>query len=152
MKVDTKPFGRIEVDERQRLTFPHGLFGFEALRDFVLLDSNQAPFYWLQSIEEPGVAFVLIEPSVFRPDYVLEIPQHEREDIGLNDDDDSEAALVFAIVTIPEDQARMTANLQGPIVVNKKTKLGRQSISTNAKWLVRHYILDELEAVRSRAC
>lgn len=149
MTVETRPFGTIDVDDRQRISFPYGLFGFESLRDFVLLDSNQAPFYWLQSIEEPGIAFVLIEPSVFRPDYTLEIPRSEREEIGLDDD---EAALVFAIVTIPEEQSRMTANLQGPIIINRRSKVGRQSISTNPLWCVRHYILDELTAVRSQAC
>ena len=149
MTVHTKPFGAIDVDERQRLLFPHGIFGFESLRDFVLLDSEQPPFYWLQSLEEPGLAFVLMEPSFFRPDFTLEIPKEDMEEIGIEGGDDT---LVFAIVTIPEDQSKMSANLQGPVVVNKRARVARQSISTNPSWRVRHYILDEIGAVRERAC
>lgn len=149
MTVQTKPFGGIDVDERQRLFFPHGIFGFEALRDFVLLDSQQPPFYWLQSLEEPELAFVLIEPSFFRPDYTLEITRADMEEIQVEGGPDT---LVFAIVTIPEDQKKMSANLQGPIVVNKQDRIGRQSISTNSSWQVKHYILDEIGAVRERAC
>ena len=95
MHVVTKPFGSIEVDERQRLRFPCGLFGFEHLTEFVLLDSAQPPFYWLQSLEEPEIAFVLIDPSFFRPDYRLEIPQGERQDIGC---DGEESVLTFACI------------------------------------------------------
>ena len=149
MTVETKPFGTIKIDERQRLLFPHGLFGFEGLRDFALLDSAQPPFYWLQSLEEPELAFVLIEPGFFRPDYVLEVPRDDLEEIGIQNPHE---ALVFSVVTIPEDQARMSANLQGPIVINKLGHIGRQTISINPVWRVRHFILDELEAVRERAC
>ena len=149
MTVQTKPFGTIEVDDRQNLLFPHGLFGFEHLNRFVLLDSAQPPFYWLQSLDDPGVAFVLIDPKIVRPDYFLEIPIGELEEIDLSDAED---ALIFAIVTIPEDQAKMTANLQGPIAINRENKLGRQSISTSSRWLVKHYILEEMAAVRTQAC
>lgn len=150
MRVATKPFGTIEVDERQRLLFPYGLFGFEGLRDFVLLDSAQPPFYWLQSMERQDVAFVLIEPPFFRPDFELEVPTEELEEIGL---DGESTPLVFAVVTIPsDDQSRMSANLQGPIVINKHERIGRQAVSTNPAWRVRHFILDELAAVREKAC
>jgi flagellar assembly factor FliW len=149
MTVETKPFGTIDIDERQRLLFPFGLFGFEALRDFALLDSAQPPFYWLQSLEEPEIAFVLIEPAFFRPDYSPEIPRDDLEEIGISGVHES---IVFAVVTIPDDQSRMSANLQGPILINRRGHIGRQSISINPNWHVKHYILDELRVVRERAC
>ncbi len=62
----TKPFGSVELDERQRIRFPFGVLGFESLHDYALLDADQAPFYWLQSLEVVEIAFVLIEPRVFR--------------------------------------------------------------------------------------
>ena len=149
MTVSTKPFGIIEVDERQKLKFPHGILGFENLVNYVLLDATQPPFYWLQSLDEPDIAFVLIDPRFFKPDYTHDVPQEDLEEIGLAAEDDQ---LVFAIVTIPEDHSQMTANLQGPIVVNKDNKLGRQSITANPRWFVRHYIIEELAAVKDRAC
>ncbi|MAG13865.1 MAG: flagellar assembly protein FliW [Spirochaetales bacterium] len=149
MIVKTKPFGTIEVDERQKLRFPHGILGFENLMNYVLLDATEPPFYWLQSLDEPDVAFVLIDPSFFKPDYSHDLPEEDLDGIGLADTGDQ---LVFAIVTIPENHSLMTANLQGPLVINKANKLGRQSITTNPRWLVRHYILEELAAVKDRAC
>ncbi len=150
MRLVTKPFGEIEVDERQRIHFPFGIFGFESLHEYVLLDSSRPPFYWLQSVERPEIAFVLIDPKVFRPEYVPEVAAPELEDIDLKDLSDM---LVFAIVTVPQDQALMTANLQGPIIINRHTKRGRQSISLNPRWKVRHYILDELaQKASDEAC
>ncbi len=149
MIAKTKPFGEIEVDERQKLSFPCGILGFETLHSFVLLDAAEPPFYWLQSLDEPEVAFVLIDPTFFKPDYTPDIAPSDLEEIGITDPDEQ---LVFTIVTIPEKQELMTANLQGPIIVNKKLKLGRQSISRNPRWMVRHFILEELAAVKDRAC
>jgi flagellar assembly factor FliW len=149
MTAKTKPFGEIEVDERQKISFPYGILGFENLRSFVLLDATQPPFYWLQSLEEPEVAFVLIDPTFFRPDYSPDLNPEDLEEIEITSLEDE---LVLAIVTIPENQELMTANLQGPIIVNKQSKLGRQCITANSRWLVRHYILQELAVVKDRAC
>jgi flagellar assembly factor FliW len=149
MTVTTKPFGTIDVDERQRIAFPNGLLGFENLKAFVLLDASQPPFYWLQSLDEEDIAFVLIDPAVFRPDYNADAAPEDLEEIGIRSDEDM---LVFSVVTIPEQQEQMTANLQGPIIINKKTKHARQIISPNPRWKVRHFILEELAAVKDRAC
>ena len=149
MQVTTKPFGTIEVDERQKIHFPFGILGFEQLKWYVLLDASQAPFYWLQSMDDPGVAFVMIDPLVFRPDYRLEVVKEELEEIGVKEDDD---ILLFAIVTIPENQELMSANLQGPVVINRGAKVGRQLISLNPNWKVKHFILEELAQVKDEAC
>lgn len=149
MTAMTKPFGEIEVDERQKISFPHGLLGFETLQSFVLLDASQPPFYWLQSLDEPDIAFVMIDPTVFKPDYGPDVPPEDLEEIGA---DGNEEPLVLTIVTIPEQQELMTANLQGPIIVNRQTKIGRQAITRNPRWKVKHFILQELALVTDRAC
>jgi flagellar assembly factor FliW len=146
MKVLTKAYGEIEVEDRQRITFPRGLFGFEQLRDFVLLDATQPPFYWLQSVERVEVAFVLIDPVFFRPDYSPDVDPAELSEIGI---DAPEDMLVFSIVTIPPSAQRMTANLQGPLILNRRARVGRQSISSNPQWGVRHVILEELAQTKA---
>jgi flagellar assembly factor FliW len=138
----TKPFGSMELDERQKVHFPFGLLGFESLHDYALLDAEQTPFYWLQSLEVVEIAFVLIEPRVFRPDYSPGVAPEELAEIGILKPED---ALSFAIVTIPEDARRMTANLQGPLILNRETRTGRQCISGDQRWQVRHLILAELQ-------
>jgi flagellar assembly factor FliW len=149
MQVATKPFGKIDVDERQKIHFPFGILGFEHLKWYVLLDAAQAPFYWLQSLDDPKVAFVLIDPLIFRPDYRLDVAREELAEIQVHEEQD---ILVFSIVTIPENQELMSANLQGPIVINRSAKLGRQLISLNPSWKVRHFILKELAQVKDEVC
>ncbi len=149
MRVETKPYGVVDVNERQKLFFPYGILGFEQLKHYVLLDARQQPFYWLQSTEVVEVAFVLINPRIFRPEYKLEISPEELEEIGIENIEDT---LDFAIVTIPDDPSKMTANLQGPIIVNRKTRVGRQSISLNPKWMVRHMIMEELASAEQTRC
>ena len=100
MKVDTKAYGSIEVDEKQKVTIPSGLFGFEDYRDYVIMDAEQEPFVWLQSIEIPEIAFILINPFVFRKDYIIHLSDDEQAQIGLSS---PENALTFVIVTIPQD-------------------------------------------------
>ncbi|MBN1410207.1 MAG: flagellar assembly protein FliW [Spirochaetales bacterium] len=149
MKVKTKAYGVIDVDERQKLFFPFGLFGFENLKNFVLFDATQKPFFWLQSLDVTEIAFVLINPRVFRQDYTLEVTEEELAEIGI---ESPEEILDFAIVTIPENTMKMTANLQGPVVINKRTKMGRQCISSNPAWKIRHPILEELAGMEKKTC
>jgi flagellar assembly factor FliW len=149
MRVHTKAYGEIEVDDRQKITFPDGILGFEDLKEYALFDASQPPFYWLQSLDHKEIAFVLIEPIVFRPDYSPDVDPEELAEIGITSKEDM---LVFAIVTIPEDSRKMTANLQGPVIVNMKTRVARQSVSPNPKWNVRHSILEEMKLVRQGTC
>lgn len=151
MQVQTKPYGKIEVDERQKIFFPGGLLGFENLKDYLLMDAAQQPFYWLQSLDVPEIAFVMINPGIFRQNYLPEVSISELEEIGLQNEK-SENALVFSIVTIPEEHSKMTANLQGPIIINREKKLGRQCISTNNSYKTQHYILEELAVEKDSVC
>ena len=144
MKVSTKAYGMVEVNERQKLTFPFGLFGFESLKDYVLLDAAQQPFYWLQSLDEENTAFILIDPFIFRPDYEMDISNEELLPIGITE---SEKAVIFSIVTIP-DNGPMTANLQGPLVINRDSRLGIQAVLTDSRWKTKHDIMAELASLK----
>ncbi|MCL2244855.1 MAG: flagellar assembly protein FliW [Treponema sp.] len=143
MKIDTKAFGLTEVDEKQKINFPQGLYGFEEYSNFALLDAQHPPFYWLQSVDDKEIAFVLINPFLFRPDYEVNIANDELEDIGITS---PEEALIFAIVTIPPDGSPMTANLQGPLVINRDSMTGKQAICPDMRWRTRHDINAELNA------
>jgi flagellar assembly factor FliW len=152
MKVATKAYGLIDVDERQKISFSHGLLGFESLKNYVLMDAERQPFFWLQSMDNEQVAFILIDPFIFRPDYELNIDNDELKNIGISD---PKNALIFAIVTIPPDNAglasRMTANLQGPLVINRDTRQGLQAVLTDPVWKTKHDILAEYAAVNAVA-
>ena len=143
MKVDTKAYGLMEVNEKQKVSIPQGLFGFEDYTDYVLLDSDNQPFLWLQSVDEKEIAFILIDPFLFRKDYEANITDEELAEIGIKSSDN---ALVFVIVTIPQDGGPMTANLQGPLIINKENMMGMQAILSESKWKTRHDIMAELRS------
>ncbi len=142
-KIKTKPFGEIEVDETQELFFANGLFGFEHYKKYYILEDQKSVFVWLQSSEEPGLAFIMVHPLQFRADYELRISQEDLDDIKIKEKE--KELMDFAIVTIPEDPSRMTANLQGPIIINIKEKLGKQAISLNEEYSVKCPVLDEIK-------
>ena len=144
MKVLTKAYGLVDISERQKLTFPSGLFGFESFKEYALLDAEQQPFFWLQSLEDQHIAFVLINPFLFRPDYEMNIDNEELLPIGITD---PEKAVIFSIVTIPVNSEPMTANLQGPLVINRDSRMGIQAILTDSRWKTKHDILAELDAL-----
>jgi len=141
MKVDTKVYGSLEVDEKQRVLIPQGLFGFEDYKEFVLLDDvEQGPFFWLQSLDDKEIAFILIDPFLFRKDYEANVTNDDLAEIGIKS---HENALIFTIVTIPQDGSSMTANLQGPIIINKENMTGMQAILSDSKWKTKHDIIAE---------
>ena len=141
MKVKTKAYGEIDADARQLVRFPAGLLGFENFKDYILLDSRQKPFFYLQSTDVPDLAFILIDPFLFRPDYSLDVDDESLGDIGVSQPND---VLVFAIVTVPGEGGQVTANLMGPLIINKTNRLGIQTILGDARWRVKHDIMAEL--------
>jgi flagellar assembly factor FliW len=145
VKVATKAYGLIDVNEHQKITIASGLFGFESFKDYVLLDAERQPFYWLQSLDVEQIAFILVNPFLFRPDYEVDINDEELSEIGISD---PREALIFSIVTIPSGEP-MTANLQGPLVINREIRQGKQAVLTDPRWGTKHNIMDELAAVRN---
>ncbi|MDI6703158.1 MAG: flagellar assembly protein FliW [bacterium] len=146
MRIKTKPFGEVEVDSDSIIHIDEGLIGFEKTKRYVLLDmkDEDIPFKWLQAVDNPNLAFVVIPPNYFRSDYRLEVEKDELASIGL---EDTNKAISLAIVVIPEGRPeQMTANLLSPIVVNPDNKRGKQMISKNPRYGVRHYILKELQS------
>lgn len=149
LRLKTRPFGEIDVDERQIYEFPEGIPGFDDIHRYALLDSKDAnvPFKWLQAVGEPELAFVVIRIVDFMPSYDLVVSTADLEALGTPD---AAALVVFAIVTIPEKAAEMTANLQGPIIINTERRQGRQAISLSDRYTVRHRILDEIQKAGGR--
>ena len=141
--INTKPYGEIEVLEKQIIDFPDGILGFEFIKRFVIIDStDNSPFKWMQAFSEPNLAFVIIMPTDFLNNFELVISEIDLQPM---DADNIDELLVFAIVTIPTDPKEMTANLQGPIIINPKKNIGRQAISLSDKYHSRHKILDEMK-------
>lgn len=143
MRLDTRHFGTIEIDEKGIINFNEGLPGFEHVKQFVLLGGDeQSPFKWLQSVDEPELAFVVVDPFCIRKDYDITLEDAVLEKLGIKGPED---VLVYSIVVVPEDTSRMSMNLKAPVVINVKNNKGMQVILDTDEYSVRHYILEELQ-------
>lgn len=120
-------FGAFSIQEESVLTVPTGLLGFPDSHRFVILDHDtEAPFKWFQSIDEPAVAFVIMDPAVFHASYDIQVPADAMAEVKATDSDD---LIVSVVLTIPSgDPTGITANLRGPLVMNPRTKLCKQVV------------------------
>ena len=137
MEVRTTRFGVIEISEDRVITFPKGLLGFPEHREYCLLEPGEdACFFWLQSVDEPGLAFVITDPSLFLPEYSVPIRAEQMEGLKLAQLEDAQ---VFVIVNKVGEQ--LTGNLQGPLVVNTISREGEQMVLAEKRWTTRHPLL-----------
>ncbi len=125
MKIETTRFGSITVSKDEIIEFPQGLLGFPGERRYVILREDNGPFYWMQSVENPGLAFVITNPLLFVPDYKIRLHRSQLEDIELTELSNGE---IWVLVSIRKDPLRVTLNLQGPILVNKVNKKAKQVV------------------------
>ncbi len=127
MKVTCTRFGTLDVRDEMIWTFPSGILGFSEWTRYILLDHDtDAPFKWLQCVEEGSLAFVIMDPALFKPDYRAEIAEEALAEIKARDAGD---LALMTILTIPsEDPTAITANLRGPLLMNWRTRLCKQLV------------------------
>lgn len=142
MEVKTKANGIVNVDEKQLVTFPEGLLGFEKYTKFALIDSECEPFIWLQSTEESNLAFLMIDPFLICSDYEADIDDSALRNIGV---DSAEDIIIMTLVTIPKDGSAITANFLGPVVINKKNRKCLQVILNDSRWTTKFDIVKALK-------
>lgn len=118
------------------LQFPSGLLGFESVKEFALLTSEEEePFSWLQAVNDATLAFLVVPPFLVVPEYEPDIPAEDARSLGLQKPED---AWLFNIVTLRGNQGA-TVNLKGPLVINRHTLQGKQVVLANAlKYSVQH--------------
>jgi len=142
MKVKTTRFGEIDVPEGEVVHLPSGLIGFPELKQYVLLDhEKESPFKWFQSLEDGAIAFVLIDPLLFNPEYVAEVADAELAELDVQTEED---LVISVIVTVPSNPQNMTANLKAPLIFNLKNRRGKQVILNTSSYTTRHNIMDEV--------
>ena len=142
MEVKTKVNGIVDVEEKQLVTFPEGLLGFEKYTKFALIDSEYEPFIWLQSTEESNLAFLMIDPFLICNDYEADIDDSTLKNIGV---ESAEDIIIMTLVTIPKDGSAITANFLGPIVINKKNRKCLQVILNDNRWTTKFDIVKALK-------
>ncbi len=146
MLIQTTRFGAVEIDDSRILEFPAGLLGFSSYRTFALLQPDEnGVFFWLQSTESADLAFVVTDPALWLPDYQANIRKEQMEELGLGATDDAQ---VFVIVNKRDHS--LTANLQGPLVVNPTNHKSMQLVLAEKRWSTRHELVKLAEAVTAK--
>jgi flagellar assembly factor FliW len=137
MEIQSSRFGRMTVDDERVMTFPRGLLGFPNHNRFALIQTGtENYFFWLQSIEDPNLAFVVTDPTIFFKDYETPVREETAAEIQLSDPN-----FVQTFVICNKVGEWLTGNLLGPIVVNAQNRLATQVVLTEKKWTTRQPLL-----------
>lgn len=147
--IQTTRFGQIEIDAASALSFPEGLLGFPEAKSFVLLNHKpNSPFRWLQSVEEPALAFLVAEPATMVKGYEFEISDALAAFLGV---DDQVPPVVYATVSIPSGcPNEMTMNLAGPILISPRTGLAAQIVIDDSAYTTKHKVFQNESAEGSQ--
>lgn len=141
VQVETPRFGTIEVDPRTIVHFPLGLLGLERFSRYVILDSDAtAPMRWLQCIDAPEYAMLVVEPDLFFADYAPHLNAEDRDFLQLGA---GETPGVACIVVVPDNPAQMTINLLGPLVFNVEKRVGKQLVLADSQFSARQRLLPD---------
>lgn len=140
MELETK-IGTLQVQEEDIIQFPLGILGFAEYHRYVIVEQENSFFSFLQSVDEPDLSFVIILPELVCCDYSVQLNDEEIERLQISSPEDGK---VYGIVTIPENVAEMTVNLQAPVVINTKQRLGAQIIISGNVYHTKHNVLAEM--------
>lgn len=137
MLIQTTRFGPVDIDESRIIEFPAGLLGFSSYKKFALLQpDDNGVFFWLQSTDSADLAFVVTDPALWLPDFQANIRKEQMEELGLREVGDAQV-----LVIVNKREQSLTANLQGPLVVNSANRTAMQLVLAEKKWSTRHELV-----------
>lgn len=149
VELETKVFGKVAIEDDKVIIFDHGILGFPDLKRFALIHDiergEDAGIRYLQSLDEPGFAMPVMDPTIVKPDYNPHVSEELLEPVG---DITKEEILLFVTVTVPHDITKMTVNLMAPIVVNVQRKKACQIIAEEDGYSIKYAIYDILKAMQ----
>ncbi len=142
LKVSTSRFGEIEVDEEKIVHFQNGIPAFEDEHEFIILPyDEESPYYFMQSVKSPDLAFLLTIPFLFFPDYSFEIDDETIKELEVKNYD---KLLYYSMITIPNGSIRyMTANLLAPVVINSENMMAKQVVLDKSNYTTKHRLFPE---------
>ena len=142
MKIETKYCGEMTYTTDELIRFPDGLFGFEGVHDFLLiqLEDDAASPYCLQSTEDADLAFIVLDPFQLVPDYAPDLSGEDRARLG---DPTGEQIALYAICVLREPMTESTVNLRCPIAINMQTHTAFQvMLQGDSGYTFRHKLSD----------
>ena len=150
MRIKTKHFGEIDLDENKIINFENGILGFEDYKTYTLLYNSEdgesaSDVSWLQSLEEPALAIPVMSPFLVREDYNPKVEDELLKPLG---DVRPEDMAVFVSITVPTDITKLSANLKAPFIINVQTRKGAQIIVENQDYEIKYYFYNQLQSMK----
>lgn len=146
MKLTTRIFGEIDIDESKIIHFVNGIIGFPELTEFALIHDEEkgsgVSVRWLQSLQETGFAMPVLDPLAVIPEYNPQVEDELLKPVG---NLDADHLLVLVTMTVPNDLRKMTVNLKAPIVINAAERKACQIIAEGDEYVVKFPIYDILQ-------
>lgn len=151
MKAATRLFGEIEIDESKIITFEDGIIGFPDMKKFTLIfdeeKESRPSISWLQSMDEPEIAFPVMDPLFVCETYNPSVEEELLKNLGTIKEDN---LYVLVTVTVPQNIKELAVNLKAPIVINTDTRKASQIIVED-DLPVRYRIYEILEEAKKKA-
>jgi flagellar assembly factor FliW len=145
MKIQSKAYGLVDIDEKQVYHFEMGIPAFDRLKTWALFEAKQVPFSIFQSLEDVDVAFFVMNPWVCRQDYEVKLEDSDLQQLGV-DQTQTSSLSILAILAIPPGRSQeMSINLQAPLVFNPENQRGAQVVLGDVQYQVHHLVAQELE-------
>ncbi len=140
--VNTLRFGEIEVEEEKIVHFKEGIPAFEDEHEFLIIPyDEESPYYFMQSLKTPELAFLITTPFIFFPDYVIEIEDETLEELKIKNQED---VMLYSLITIPNGSVRyMTANLLAPVVINTENMQAKQIVMEKTRYTTKHRLFPD---------
>lgn len=152
MVIDTRIFGKVEIEDSKIITFEQGIVGFPDMKHFALVHDEEkgvnAGIRYLQSVEEPEFAMPVMDPLLLMPEYNPEIEDELLKPLGELKEED---ILVFVTVSVPKDIKNISVNLQAPIVINAQERKAAQIIVEGSEYKIKYPIYDILQERKEKA-
>ena len=142
MKLNTARFGEIEIEENRIFNFVMPNIGFDMLHKFIILDPKKDTlFKWLQSIEDPALAFPIISVSALNLDYTIDLPDNIVETLDIKN---VESLLVMNITSIPQENPKgTTINLLAPLIFNLDNQSAAQVVLSGSGYDISYPMFKE---------
>ena len=152
MRVQTKFFGEVELDDNKVIEFPNGIIGFEDFKKFAIIydieDDRDTKISWLQSFEEPTLALPVVDPLAVTTEYAPMIEDELLKPLGNPADED---LLFLLVMTVPSDMTKVTANMKAPVIISTEERKGVQLIVDNADYPVKFIVYESVQKMKEKA-
>ena len=140
MLLKTRCFGEVKIKKEEIIKFTQPILGFDEYKQYILMKNKSIfPTFWLQSVDDPGLAFPIVSPFFIDENYSIKLHVSDFEDINLKEFND---VIVLTLLVVPEDISLTRTNLRAPIIYNPIEKLAKQIVLQEGKYPIHFHVMD----------